>query len=88
MQPKFARITAIAKGFLVRRLLRTEKLQMIIQTIRDTVEMVLKLYEEVPELKIRGWKGVKSEDADLCRRLFQQVMEEDLQLHALHDRFH
>ncbi|CAG7716984.1 unnamed protein product [Allacma fusca] len=73
MQPKFARATAAAKGFLVRRLLKTEKIQMIIQTIRDTVELVLKLYEEVPELKVRGWKGVNPEDADLCRRLFQQL---------------
>ena len=75
MQPKFERVSATAKGFLVRRLLKTEKLQMIIQTIRDTVELVLKLYEEVPQLKIRGWKGVNSEDADLCRRLFQQVSD-------------
>jgi centrosomal protein CEP110 len=73
MQGKFARATAAGKGFLVRRLLKTEKLQMIIQTIRDTVELVLKLYEEVPQLKVRGWKGVNTEDADLCRRLFQQL---------------
>ena len=73
MHPKFCRLTATAKGFLIRRLLRTEKVQMIIQTIKDTVELVLKLYEEFPQLKIRGSTDVRPEDANLCRRLFQQV---------------
>jgi hypothetical protein len=60
------------KGYLVRRLLHTEKIQIIIQTIKDTVELLLKLYEEGKPGE-RGF-GVGSQDEELHRRLLQQVL--------------
>ncbi len=73
MKPKFDRVTAAVKGFLIRRLLNTEKIQNLIQTIRDTVELLLKLYEEVPPDPNREGFEVKPEEQELNRRLLQQV---------------
>lgn len=72
MKPKYDRVTAAAKGYLTRRLLRTEKIQTIIQTIRDTVALLLKLYEENPPNE-QGLIEIKLEDQGLHIRLVQQV---------------
>lgn len=71
MKPKFDRISASVKGYLTRRLLNTEKVQIIVQTVRDTVDLLLKLYEEGPPTG--GVPCVRPQDNDLYRRLIQQV---------------
>lgn len=71
MKQKYDRVTAYVRGYLTRRLLHTDKIQTIIQTIRDTVDFVLKLYEENP--KNPAHLQVKPEDVNLHRMLIQQV---------------
>lgn len=73
MKPKFDRLTAAVKGYLVRRLLKTEKMRNLIQTIHDTVELVLNLYEEGTANAGRVKPTVKPEDLALHSRLIQQV---------------
>jgi centrosomal protein CEP110 len=68
MKPKFDKLSASVKGHLTRRLLATEKIQIIVQTIRDTVELLLKLYEENSSVGI-----IKEEDLGLHNRLIQQL---------------
>lgn len=72
MKPKFDRISASVKGYLIRRLLNTEKVQIIVQTIRDTVDLLLKLYEEAPSAS-GNTPCVKPQDNELHQRLIQQV---------------
>ncbi|XP_026479165.1 uncharacterized protein LOC113385526 [Ctenocephalides felis] len=57
-------ICAAARSFLVRRLLRTQKICSIKRAIRETLLCALKLH---------GEGGIKTTDADLHRRLIQQV---------------
>ncbi|CAL8090044.1 unnamed protein product [Orchesella dallaii] len=71
MKPKFDRLSAAVKGYLTRRLLHTEKVQIIVQTIRDTVDLLLRLYEEVPT--IGSNHTVKPQDANLHQMLIQQL---------------
>ncbi|ODN04956.1 hypothetical protein Ocin01_01741 [Orchesella cincta] len=71
MKPKFDRLSAAVKGYLTRRLLHTEKCQIIVQTIRDTVDLLLKLYEEAP--MIGNKHTLKSQDANLHQMLIQQL---------------
>jgi centrosomal protein CEP110 len=73
MKPKFDKLTAVVKGYLTRRLLNTEKIQNIIETIRDTVELLLRLYEENPA-NAQGLTEIKQEDQNLHHRLVQQVI--------------
>lgn len=71
MQIKFNKVSAVVKGYLTRRLLNTEKVQIIVQTIRDTVDLILRLYEEAPGAGTG--LAVKPQDSDLHQRLIQQV---------------
>lgn len=46
MQAKFNRVSAAVKGYLTRRLMKTERVQNIIQTIKDTLICALKFHQE------------------------------------------
>jgi len=63
-------LNAVTRGFLVRRLFRTEQVQRIVQTIRDTLIFVLNLH-----LETYGTKLDQEEPANirLKARLLQQV---------------
>ncbi|NWX50161.1 CP110 protein, partial [Steatornis caripensis] len=77
---KFDRITAVAKGFLTRRLLQTEKLKHLKQTVKDTMEFIKNFQSETP-LK-RG--SVSAQDASLHERVMAQLRAA---LYDIHDIF-
>ncbi|KFO84612.1 Centriolar coiled-coil protein of 110 kDa [Buceros rhinoceros silvestris] len=80
VQVKFDKITAVAKGFLTRRLLQTEKLKHIKQTVKDTMEFIKTFQSETP-LK-RG--NVSAQDASLHERVMAQLRAA---LYDIHDIF-
>ncbi|NXD29821.1 CP110 protein, partial [Spelaeornis formosus] len=79
-QMKFNKITAVAKGFLTRRLLQTEKLKYLKQTVKDTLEFIKNFQSEAP-LK-RG--SVSAQDASLHERVMAQLRAA---LYDIHDIF-
>ncbi|NXC46689.1 CP110 protein, partial [Penelope pileata] len=80
IQMKFDKITAVAKGFLTRRLLQTEKLKHLKQTVKDTLEFIRNFQSEAP-LK-RG--NVSAQDASLHERVMAQLRAA---LYDIHDIF-
>uniref|UniRef100_A0A8C8RNI6 Centriolar coiled-coil protein 110 n=1 Tax=Pelusios castaneus TaxID=367368 RepID=A0A8C8RNI6_9SAUR len=80
MQMKFNKITALAKGFLTRRLMQTEKLKYLRQTVKDTLEFIKNFQSEAP-LK-RG--TVSAQDACLQERVMAQLRAA---LYDIHDIF-
>ncbi|NXH21270.1 CP110 protein, partial [Bucco capensis] len=80
IQVKFDKITAVAKGFLTRRLLQTEKLKHLKQTVKDTMEFIKNFQSEAP-LK-RG--NVSAQDASLHERVMAQLRAA---LYDIHDIF-
>ncbi|XP_065588637.1 centriolar coiled-coil protein of 110 kDa isoform X1 [Cyrtonyx montezumae] len=80
IQMKFDKITAVAKGFLTRRLLQTEKLKHLKQTVKDTMEFIRNFQSEAP-LK-RG--SVSAQDANLHERVLAQLRAA---LYDIHDIF-
>ncbi|KAF1543134.1 hypothetical protein FQV10_0014212, partial [Eudyptes schlegeli] len=80
IQMKFNKITAVAKGFLTRRLLQTEKLKHLKQTVKDTMEFIKNFQSEGP-LK-RG--SVSAQDASLHERVMAQLRAA---LYDIHDIF-
>ncbi|NXB73716.1 CP110 protein, partial [Donacobius atricapilla] len=80
VQIKFDKITAVAKGFLTRRLLQTEKLKHLKQTVKDTLEFIKNFQSEAP-LK-RG--SVSAQDASLHERVMAQLRAA---LYDIHDIF-
>ncbi|XP_035195049.1 centriolar coiled-coil protein of 110 kDa isoform X2 [Oxyura jamaicensis] len=80
IQMKFSKITAVAKGFLTRRLLQTEKLKHLKQTVKDTMEFIRNFQSEAP-LK-RG--SVSAQDACLHERVMAQLRAA---LYDIHDIF-
>ncbi|NXP47300.1 CP110 protein, partial [Heliornis fulica] len=80
IQLKFDKITAVAKGFLTRRLLQTEKLKHLKQTVKDTMEFIKNFQSEAP-LK-RG--SVSAQDASLHERVLAQLRAA---LYDIHDIF-
>ncbi|XP_038006725.1 centriolar coiled-coil protein of 110 kDa isoform X2 [Motacilla alba alba] len=80
IQMKFDKITAVAKGFLTRRLLQTEKLKHLKQTVKDTLEF-LKIFQSEAPLK-RG--SVSAQDASLHERVIVQLRAA---LYDIHDIF-
>jgi centrosomal protein CEP110 len=67
MQSKLSRLPAMVKGYLVRRLVKTEKVQDTIKTIRDTTQELINLNLELPE------REVTQEDVSLHSRLIAQL---------------
>ncbi|XP_062444456.1 centriolar coiled-coil protein of 110 kDa isoform X2 [Rhea pennata] len=80
IQIKFSKITAVAKGFLTRRLMQTEKLKYLKQTVKDTMEFIKDFQLEAP-LK-RG--SVSAQDASLHERVMAQLRAA---LYDIHDIF-
>ncbi|XP_019350331.2 centriolar coiled-coil protein of 110 kDa isoform X4 [Alligator mississippiensis] len=80
VQMKFNKITALAKGFLTRRLMQTEKLKYLRQTVKDTMEFIKNFQSEAP-LK-RG--TVSAQDASLHERVIAQLRAA---LYDIHDIF-
>ncbi|KAI8437189.1 hypothetical protein MSG28_010516 [Choristoneura fumiferana] len=71
-----SRIVAHAKGYLVRRLMRTERVQATVQTIKDALLCALQLHQDRA--------GIRGADVDLHRRLIQQITAA---CYTLHDTF-
>ncbi|XP_066465513.1 centriolar coiled-coil protein of 110 kDa isoform X3 [Tiliqua scincoides] len=80
MKRKLDKISALAKGFLTRRLLQTEKLKHLSQTVKDTMEFIKNFQSEAP-LK-RG--AVSAQDANLQERVVAQLRAA---LYDIHDIF-
>ncbi|TRY62826.1 hypothetical protein TCAL_16556 [Tigriopus californicus] len=80
MHVKYCKLSALAKGFLVRRLLKTAKVQAIIESMKDTMNMALELHREARA----GNRSVTAQDLDLHRRLLQQLNKD---YHNLYDVF-
>ncbi|XP_049760077.1 centriolar coiled-coil protein of 110 kDa isoform X1 [Elephas maximus indicus] len=80
VQTKFNKISAVAKGFLTRRLMQTEKLKQLRQTVKDTMEFIRSFQSEAP-LK-RGI--VSAQDASLQERVLAQLRAA---LYGIHDIF-
>ncbi|KAJ6657617.1 hypothetical protein lerEdw1_002334 [Lerista edwardsae] len=80
MKRKLDKISALAKGFLTRRLLQTEKLKHLSQTVKDTMEFMKNFQSEAP-LK-RG--AVSAQDANLQERVVAQLRAA---LYDIHDIF-
>ncbi|XP_060642284.2 centriolar coiled-coil protein of 110 kDa isoform X1 [Anolis sagrei] len=80
MKRKLNKISALAKGFLTRRLLQTEKLKHLRQTVKDTREFMKNFQSEGP-LK-RG--SVSAQDANLQERVAAQLRAA---LYDIHDIF-
>uniref|UniRef100_UPI00398ECF6E centriolar coiled-coil protein of 110 kDa-like isoform X2 n=1 Tax=Pristiophorus japonicus TaxID=55135 RepID=UPI00398ECF6E len=80
IQQKFNKVTALAKGFLTRRLMKTDKLKQLQQTVKDTLEFINSFQTETP-LK-RG--AVSSQDVSLQERVVAQLRAA---LYEIHDIF-
>lgn len=59
-----SKIGAAAKGYLVRRLMKTEKVQGLIQTLKDALICAMELHMT---------EDIQPADVELHRRLIQQV---------------
>ncbi|XP_076323162.1 centriolar coiled coil protein 110kDa isoform X2 [Tachypleus tridentatus] len=79
MKLKFDRLTAAAKGFLTRLLMKSDRVQGVIQTIKDTLECALKFHQETPIKK--GY--VTLQDAELHKRLLTQLTAACYELHRI-----
>ncbi|XP_057551128.1 centriolar coiled-coil protein of 110 kDa isoform X2 [Hippopotamus amphibius kiboko] len=80
VQAKFNKATAVAKGFLTRRLMQTDKLKQLRQTVKDTMEFIRSFQSEAP-LR-RG--VVSAQDASLQERVSAQLRAA---LYGIHDIF-
>ncbi|XP_062593195.1 uncharacterized protein LOC134254674 isoform X2 [Saccostrea cucullata] len=79
MQPCFDRVSACVRGYLTRRLLKTEKVQEIIKTIQDTKQFAYSFQAETP-IK----RGVFShQDRDLLDRIIAQLQAALLDIHEI-----
>ncbi|XP_070617248.1 centriolar coiled-coil protein of 110 kDa isoform X2 [Erythrolamprus reginae] len=80
MKRRFNKISALAKGFLTRRLLQTEKLRHLRQTVHDTMEFIKSFQSEA--LLKRG--SLPTQDANLQERVVAQLQAA---LYDIHDIF-
>lgn len=76
----FVQLTAMARGHLTRRLLKTDRVQTIIQTIKDTLGCALTFHHE-PNIRSGA---VTEQDLELHQRLITQLTSA---CHELHDVF-
>ncbi|XP_067672562.1 centriolar coiled-coil protein of 110 kDa-like [Haliotis asinina] len=79
MKPKFDRISAVAKGFLTRRLMQSEKVQELLVTIKDTRDFAFSFSSETP-IK-RG--NFSNQDRDLLERIIAQLQAALLDIHEI-----
>ncbi|GFR92743.1 centriolar coiled-coil protein of 110 kDa [Elysia marginata] len=79
MQAKFAKVSAVAKGFLTRCLLQSDKVQELVKTIKDTREFAFKFQTETPVKK-----GVFTpQDRSLLERIVAQLQAALLDVHEI-----
>ncbi|XP_064595682.1 uncharacterized protein LOC135462203 isoform X2 [Liolophura sinensis] len=79
MKQCFDRVSAAVKGYLTRRLLRTEKVQNLIKTVRDTRDFALNFQSETP---IKQGK-FSMQDRDLLERIIAQLQAALLDIHEV-----
>lgn len=88
----FCRFSAVIKGYLTRRLLRTDRVQRIIGSMRDTMTIALQLHREANQSKISldvsnsgtaKPKRVSINDVELHRRLLQQLFQDSQEFHNM-----
>ncbi|XP_065558516.1 uncharacterized protein LOC136026142 [Artemia franciscana] len=79
-QVALSKLPAFVKGFLVRRYLKTQHVQNLIQTIKETSSCLVRLHQETP---MKTGKP-SQQDIDLHKRLLQQLTSA---FHAFHDAF-
>ncbi|KAK3784005.1 hypothetical protein RRG08_025200 [Elysia crispata] len=79
MQVKFEKVSAVAKGFLTRCLLHSDKVQELVKTIKDTREFAFKFQTETPVKK-----GVFTpQDRALLERIVAQLQAALLDIHEI-----
>ena len=66
---RFEKLSALVKGHLTRRLMRTQKVQDIIKSMKDILTIALQLHQEAHQYP-------KMEDVQLHARLLQQLQRE------------
>ncbi|KAK5639976.1 hypothetical protein RI129_010787 [Pyrocoelia pectoralis] len=69
-------LTAAARGYLVRRLKRTERVKILIQTIGDTLMCAMSLHSEQTD-------RIQPSDVELHRRLIQQISAACYEFHDI-----
>ena len=99
LQKGFCRLSAIIKGHLTRRLMKTDRVQRIIGSMRDTMTIALQLHREAKQSKQvhQGENGVNNistptkfslHDIDLHRRLLQQLYKDSQNFHDIFFKVH
>nr|XP_002121364.1 dentin sialophosphoprotein-like isoform X1 [Ciona intestinalis] len=85
LQPSFCKLSALIKGHLTRRLLRSRPAQDIMQTIRDTSRTILSIKsDEVSNLaNSNGSNESSKQDETFLDRLFLQLQAAMYELHEL-----
>lgn len=79
MQRKFNKVTALAKGFLTRRIMQTEKLKNLKQTVKDTAEFIRTFHTEV-----QPSRGLASaQDISLQERVVAQLRAAQYEIHDI-----
>ena len=73
---RFEKLSALAKGHLIRRLMKTEKVQGIIQAMEDITKIALQLHREANQFP-------KMEDVQLHARLLHQLQRESQSFHEI-----
>ena len=68
---RFEKVSAVAKGFLVRRLFKTQRVQSLITTIKDTLHVAQNLMQE--KSMIEG--NYTREDVIFNQRILSQVSQ-------------
>ncbi|XP_013409410.1 centriolar coiled-coil protein of 110 kDa-like isoform X1 [Lingula anatina] len=79
MERKFCMLSAAVKGYLTRRLYRTEKVQAIIQTIKDTTDLAISIQTESPTKKM----AYLNQDKNLQDRVIAQLRAGLLEIHDI-----
>lgn len=77
----YNRVSAVCKGFLIRRLLRTERVQAIIKSIRDTEAEAIKLIQDNSDLESEP--SATSGDYDLGQLMLRQLRADRNRLHRV-----
>ena len=87
-------LSAMVKGFLIRWLMKTERVQRIIGSMRDTMTIALQLHREAKQvntshlaqngsLNVTPTKRVTMQDVELHRRLLQQLFKDSQEFHNI-----
>ena len=90
----FCKFSALIKGHLTRRLMKTDRIQRIIAAMRDTMTIALQLHREAKQSILsqessQGYTGistpkkVSSQDVELHRRLLQQLFKDSQEFHNM-----